>query len=292
MAIPGLQIIGERINPGFRSTRRLFETADLAGIQALALRQAQAGAACLNINTGADALERPDFLAAVIRAVQAVASLPLCFDSPDPRVQDICLRSYDPGRAGGCKPVINSITEARWRLPGAVGACPARVIVMASERLEVGEARQNRSGAEIHATARRCLARLLDEHGLVPDDVIIDVSISALAADTTGMTRAALEAVERIASDPQLAGVHLCGGLSNIAQQLPATTRSGLPLREGLENAFLTQAIPRGLDMIIGTPWRDYRLLPADDPVYAAFSEIVALDGRDALRRLLQLQRS
>ncbi len=134
--------------------------------------------------------------------------------------------------------------------------------------------------------------RLLDEHGLVPDDVIIDVSISALAADTTGMTRAALEAVERIASDPQLAGVHLCGGLSNIAQQLPATTRSGLPLREGLENAFLTQAIPRGLDMIIGTPWRDYRLLPADDPVYAAFSEIVALDGRDALRRLLQLQRS
>ncbi len=327
MAIPGLQIIGERINPGFRSTRRLFETADLAGIQALALRQAQAGAACLNINTGADALERPDFLTAVIRAVQMVASLPLCFDSPDPRVQDICLRSYDPGRAGGCKPVINSITEARWQLPGAAGACPARVIVMASERLEVGAARQNRSGAEIHATARRCLARLLDEHGLVPDDVIIDVSISALAADTTGMTRAALEAVERIASDPQLAGVHLCGGLSNIAQQLPAgelryelvnpetkepiavldlawpeglqpglsqpvTTRSGLPLREGLENAFLTQAIPRGLDMIIGTPWRDYRLLPADDPVYAAFSEIVALDGRDALRRLLQLQRS
>lgn len=292
MAIPGLQIIGERINPGFRSTRRLFETADLAGIQALALRQAQAGAACLNINTGADALERPDFLAAVIRAVQEVVSLPLCFDSPDARVQQVCLCSYDAGKAGGHKPIINSITEARWKLPESSSACPARVIVMASERMESGEARQNRSGAEIHATARRCLARLMDAHGLVPDEVIIDVSIGALAADTTGMTRAALEAVELIGSDPQLAGVHLCGGLSNIAQQLPATTRSGLPLREGLENAFLTQAIPRGLDMIIGTPWRDYHLLPADDPVYAAFSEIVVLDGRDALRRLLQLQRS
>lgn len=43
--IPGLQIIGERINPGFRSTRQLFETADIAGIQALARRQAAAGAA-------------------------------------------------------------------------------------------------------------------------------------------------------------------------------------------------------------------------------------------------------
>jgi len=292
LAIPGLQIIGERINPGFRSTRRLFETGDLAGIQALARRQAQAGATSLNINAGADALARPDFLGAVIRAVQAVVDLPLCLDSPDPRVQEIGLRAYEPGRAGGRKPIINSITEARWVLPGAGGSCPAQVIVMASERMEGGEARQNRTGAEIHATARRCVERLVADHGLVPGEIIVDVSISALAADLTGMTRAAIEGVERIASDPALAGVHLCGGLSNLAQQLPATTRSGLPLREGLENAFLTLAVPRGLDMIIGTPWRDYRLLPADDPLLAALREIIALDGRPALRRLLQLQRS
>ncbi len=289
--IPGLQIIGERINPGFRSTRQLFETADIAGIQALAQRQAAAGAAWLNINTGADALAQPDFLVAVIRAVQAVVDLPLSLDSPDARVQEIGLRAYDAARARGRKPLINSITEARWTLPGG-GACPAGVILMASERMEAGEARQNRSGAEIHATARRCVERLVAEHGLAPGEIIVDVSISALAADLTGLTRATLEGMERIAGDPALAGVHLCGGLSNFAQQLPATTRGGLPLREGLENAFLTLAMPRGLDMIIGTPWRDYRLLPADDPLLAALREIIALDGRPALRRLLQLQRS
>lgn len=31
-----IQIIGERLNPGFKSTRALFETSDIAGIQALA----------------------------------------------------------------------------------------------------------------------------------------------------------------------------------------------------------------------------------------------------------------
>lgn len=292
MAIPGLQIIGERINPGFRSTRRLFEANDIAGLQALARRQQEFGAAALNINAGPDAAGKPDFVVALIRAVQAVVDLPLCFDSPDPRLQAICLGAYDAGKAGGRKPIVNSITESRWRLPESGRPFPARVIVMASERMEAGAACPNRTAADIYATARRCMHRLHDAHGLVPDDVIVDISVSALAADTTGLTAAALDALALIAADADLAGMHLCGGLSNIAQQLPVTTRSGLALRDGLENAFLTLAMARGLDMIIGTPWRDYRRLAADDPVLAAFRDIVALTGRDALRRLLQLQRS
>lgn len=292
MAIPGLQIIGERINPGFRSTSRLFETGDIESIQALALRQAEAGAAYLNINAGSNAADNPDFVTALIRAVQSVVDLPLCFDSPDPRVQETCLRVYDANKAGGRKPIINSITESRWRLPAGAKPFPAKVIVMASERMENDEAFQNKAAAEIHATARRCMLRLNREYDLTTDDVIIDVSVSTLAADTESLTGAVIDSIGRIAGDPDLAGIHLCGGLSNIAQQLPVTTRGGLALRDGIENAFLTLAVPRGLDMIIGTPWRDYRLLPDNDPVLAAFREIISLTGRDALRRLLQLQRS
>ena len=33
-----IRIIGERINPGFKSTKRLFDESDLPGIQALAVR--------------------------------------------------------------------------------------------------------------------------------------------------------------------------------------------------------------------------------------------------------------
>ena len=43
----GIRIIGERINPGFMSTRAMFEDKDLGAIQALALKQVEAGAFAL-----------------------------------------------------------------------------------------------------------------------------------------------------------------------------------------------------------------------------------------------------
>ena len=60
-----ITIIGERINPGFKSTKALFDNSDLPGIQALAVRQAEAGASYLNVNIGARALTDPVFLVEV-----------------------------------------------------------------------------------------------------------------------------------------------------------------------------------------------------------------------------------
>ena len=59
MSIPGLTIIGERINPGFRSTKALFDNEDIGGIQDLAVRQAKAGASYLNVNAGDKAISDP-----------------------------------------------------------------------------------------------------------------------------------------------------------------------------------------------------------------------------------------
>ena len=44
MAIPELTIIGERINPGFKSTKEMFDNSNIDAIQALAVKQAEAGA--------------------------------------------------------------------------------------------------------------------------------------------------------------------------------------------------------------------------------------------------------
>ncbi len=71
----GLTIIGERINPGFKSTRALFDGEDMAGLQALAVKQAEAGAKYLNVNIGARALTDADFMARVIRAIQEVVAI-------------------------------------------------------------------------------------------------------------------------------------------------------------------------------------------------------------------------
>lgn len=286
MAIAGLTIIGERINPGFKSTRALFENQDLAGIQALAHRQVEAGAACLNVNIGNRALDDSAFMAEVIRAIQAVVGVPLSFDFPSPAVQEVCLKTYDPDKAGGAKPIINSISETREEMLDLLAICPARVVLMASERLEDGVGRPNKTAREVADVARRMSRKLAREHAMALEDIFIDVSISTLASDTEGLVRMALDGIGLIGDDPEMAGVHIMGGLSNIGNMLPKKALDGSNLQHKLECVFLTLAVPRGFDVILGTPWKDYALLPEDDFVLGIFREVIARDGLDALRHV------
>ena len=293
MSFQNLSIIGERINPGFKSTRALFETDDIAGIQALAIRQAEAGAACLNVNCGRRSLDDPAFLTEVIQAIQRVTDLPLSFDFPNVSVQETCLAAYDADKARGRKPIVNSIAETRWEMLELARIRPFRAILMASERLQDGRGRPNKTSDEIVATARRMVGNVLDSgHGFTPDDLIIDISVSALAADTEGLTRMTIEAIRAIGQDADLNGVHMMGGLSNIGQQMPAKAADGSDLKLQLENAFLTIACPLGFDYLLGTPWKDYRALPETNPVLTTFREILDLSGMDALRAVRRLYRA
>ncbi len=287
-----LQVIGERINPGFKSTRLLFENSDFAGIQALAVRQAEAGATYLNVNIGARAFTDPGFMSEVIRAIQAVVTLPLSFDYPSRQVQELCLSCYDRERAGGRLPIVNSITEHRWDLMDLHGQHRFKVIVMASERVVDGVAAANKTAADIAGTARRAALRLRAEHGMPMDDIFVDLSVSAVVADTEGLNRATLEAVRLIGSDPDLAGIHMMGGVSNIGQQLPARAADGSDLKHGLENAFLTLAVPHGFDTVLGTPWRGYAPLPDGHFVLEAYRRFLGQSGSDALRAVRRFYRA
>ena len=287
-----ITIIGERINPGFKSTKALFDNSDLPGIQALAVKQAEAGASCLNVNIGARALTDPVFLAEAIQAIQAVVTLPLSFDVPSVQTHELCLQTYDPARAGGALPIINSITEHRWDAMSLYRQRPFRVIVMASERVEDGVARNNKSAAEIAGTAKRAALRLQHDHGMALDDIIIDLSVSAIIADTEGLNRATLEAVKLIGGDPQLKGLHMMGGLSNIGQQLPPKAADGSDLKHQLENAFLTLAVPYGFDTVLGTPWRGYAPLPEDNYVLKAYQNFLEQTGSNALRAVRKLYKA
>ncbi len=279
-----LRIIGERINPGFKSTRALFETEDIAGIQALAVKQAAAEAAYLNVNIGARAMTDPDFMARIIDAIQAVVTTPLSFDFPSRKVQEICLAAYRPERAGGALPIVNSITEHRWDLMELYGKYRFKVILMASERMEDGVARGNKTAEQIHGTARRAALRLKSEYGLALEDIFIDMSVSAIIADTEGLNRATVDAIRMIGADPDLKGVHMMGGLSNIGQQLPPKAADGSDLKHCLENAFLTLAVPHGFDTVLGTPWRGYAPLPEENHVMQAYRNFLEQSGSNALR--------
>jgi 5-methyltetrahydrofolate--homocysteine methyltransferase len=280
-----IKIIAERINPGFKSVKIFFDNEDIADLQELAVKQAQAGAWYQDVNIGPRALNDSAFMAEVIRAIQSVVTTPLAFDFPSAQVQEVCLKSYDRARAGGQMPMINSITEHRWDLMDLHKHFgPFKVITMTSERVEDGVAQGNKTADEIYRTAKRCALRLRNEYGMAMDDILIDVSVSAVIADTTGLNRATLDAIKLIGNDPDLSGTHMTGGLTNIAQQMPKKSADGSDLKYSLESAFLTLAVPNGLDTILTTPWKHHRPLPEDNYVLKTYKNFLEQTGSNALR--------
>lgn len=282
-----ISVIGDRINPGFKATRVLVETSDLAGLQALAVKQVEAGAVALDFTVGPRGRTDTAFLVDAIRAVQDAVEVPLCFDYPDPAVQRVCLEAYDPRRT----PIVNSLAETRWEMTELLKIRPFTVLLMASERLEDGVGRPNKSSAEIAGTAKRAALRLAREHGVALSDIIVDVTVSALVVDTAGQNRAALEAIRAIGADPELKDIHISGGMTNIAQQLPAKAADGSDLKRQLERAFVTVAMPLGLDTILATPWHEFTPLPEDNFVLQIFRQILTLSGTDVLRQVRKLYR-
>ena len=290
MPIPGLSIIGERINPGFRSTKALFDNEDIKGIQDLAVRQAKAGATYLNVNAGDKAISDPRFMVEIVRAIQQVVNLPLSLDCPDFAVQEAALEAYDQDKSGGRKPLVNSISESRWELAELLKIRPCKAILMSSEQVRDGKMVHNRTGAEVHEVARRMAERLKDGgYGVANDDLFVDVSICTLAADTEGLIKMALEGIRAVRDDPALAGIHIMGGLSNLPQHLPDKAADGSDLKFQLECAFLTVAMPVGFDTVLGTPWREYGLLPEDNFVLREFRRIIELRESDALMAIVDL---
>lgn len=101
------------------------------------------------------------------------------------------------------------------------------------------------------------------------------------------MTRTTLESIERIHNDPSLAEAHISVGLSNFTMMLPPKRRDGSPVKSALESAFLTKAVPLGLDTIIGSVKRRYKLLPPNRPAMECLEDVLRLSGVDAVKRIV-----
>ena len=289
MSIPGVSIVGDRINPGFKATKALVEAEDIPGLQALAIRQVQAGAWCLDVTIGPRGYKDFKFLTEVIKALQNAVDVPLCFDYPSAEVQEVCLKAYDPAKAKGRKPLVNSLAETRLEMLELVKIRPFQAILMASERLEDGAPKSNKLTSEVVGVARRLKDKLTKHCGFSPQDLFVDVTIHSLVSDLEGLTRMALDAIRSIRQDPELQGVHIIGGLTNIGNMLPPLKFDGVPLKQLMEDAFLTLAVPLGFDTIMGTPWNDFRTLPDDHVVLQTMKDFTQLTGLPAMRRLRQL---
>lgn len=288
MAIPGLTIIGETINDSVPSTKVLFDENNIDGILELARMQDEKGAAYIDVNIG---LRPPEFMADLVRRVQQVTAKPLSIDTPDPAIAEAGLRAYDPQRAAGRKPILNSISPLRAQMFDLAGIQPFMPILLVSERVVGGRSQACRTAEETYATAREMVARAR-ECGMTNADCIIDPGIAPIGSDAEGNLKRLLKAMAFIHADPELAGVHASVGLSNFTVMLPSKRACGEPVKGPLENAFLTKAVPLGLDMIIGSVKRKYELLPPENPAMACIEEALILDGYDPILRVREFYTS
>lgn len=286
MSIEGLNIIGESINASIPSTEKRFEEGDIEGIRALAQMQAERGADYIDVNVGR---RPPEFMAEMVQMVQSAIDKPLSVDTPDPTTAEAGLKAYDPIRAGGAKPVLNSVSPLRLEMLDLYERQPFMPILMVSERIVDGRSVPNTAAEDIHATAKAMIAAVRDSgHGITNEECIFDPGIPSLGADMDGATNALLDALALMQADPDLAGCHVVVGLSNLTNMLPAKCSDGSPVRSPLESAFLTKAMPLGLDFVIGSVKRKYRILAEDHPALVCLEEVLELKGPDRLQRLIQ----
>jgi len=282
MAIAGLTIIGESINDSVPSTKKLFDAGDLEGILELARSQDAGGAGYIDVNVG---LRPPQFMADMVRKVQGVTAKPLAIDTPDTEIARAGLEAYDPARAGGRSPILNSITALREQMFALAEVRAMRPILLVSEHVVDGRSRPCRTPQETHAAARYLVAKAA-EHGIRCEDCIVDPGIAPIGSDVEGNLKRLLAAMALIHADPDLRGVHMSVGLSNFTVMLPPKRADGSPVKGPLEAAFLTKAMPLGLDMVIGSVKRKYELLPPDHPAMQCVEDCLKLEGFEPIMRV------
>ena len=284
MAIEKLAIIGETINDSVPSTKKLFAANDIEGLENLAKLQDERGAAYIDVNVG----ERsPEFMAEMVKRVQAVTTKPLSIDSPDPEIAKAGLYAYDPQRANGELPILNSISPLRPEMFDLYTIQAFKPILLISERQEGGTSMPCRTAEETYQAAREML-RMAREcgDGISNDDLIFDPGIAPVGADSEDNLKRLIDAMGMMHDDAEFAGVHMSVGLSNFTVMLPAKRADGTPVKSALESAFLTRAMPRGLDMVIGSVKRNYQLLEPGHPALECVDDVLRLGGFESIMRV------
>ena len=267
-----IRVIGELINNAYARARRAWEARDLAGYQALAKLQSDAGAEIVNLNV--DGTQRVsvrmeemlEFLPKVIPAIQAATDVPLSFDNPAIAYHRVALRAFDRSRCRG-KPLFNSLAASRQNLDGMIEIIrehDMRCIVMASECFKPdGSSAQSLDPQQSYETVKRFADLLVTKANRTLDDIIVDPGLAPVGADTYGLVNIGLDTMRLCSADPHLRGLHFSVGLSNFAWGTPKAAK---PL---LERAYLTLGARVGLDFALANVEANSVPLPDDDPLVA-----------------------
>lgn len=225
-------IISERINGQFSAVGKAIDSRDTKFIQEIAVRQAEAGAHMLDINTGPGRDDAPACMEWLVKTVQEAVDIPLCLDSPGPKTMEAGLKVCNR------RALINSTTAEQKKMerffPLARDYDADIVCLTISER-----------GIPNDPESRTELAMLMMttamEYEIMPDRIYLDpVILPVGAAQDQG--KVVLESIRqfRMLDDPSPKTVVGLSNVSNMTKERSLLNRTYLAMLMG---AGLTAAI-------------------------------------------------
>ena len=247
-------VIGERINPtGRKKLAAELELGDFTTVERDALEQVACGAMVLDVNSGAVFTNRmaldpryadnnfvePPLMRELILRIQAVVDVPLCIDSSVPGALEEGLRACE-GR-----PLLNSVTGEEERLElvlPLVKKYNVPVVAISNDDTGISQDPDVR-----FAVAKKIVERAAD-YGIPAHDIVVDPLVMPVGAMATA-GRQVFALVQRLRTE---LGVNTTCGASNIS--------FGLPLRHGINAAFLPMAIGAGMTSAIMNPVRQVEM--------------------------------
>ena len=219
-------VIGERINPtGRKGFQAQLQAGDLSQLEIDIAEQVAGGAHVLDVNVGDPLADEVGLMQRAIKMAQDLTDLPLCIDSSIIEALDAGLSAYE-GKA-----LVNSVTGEDSRLEAIlplVAKHGAAVIGLANDD-EIPMDAQRR------LEVARKIVSAAGDHGIPPEDVVIDPLAMPIGAEPRAVTLF-IETVQLIRDE---LGVNMTCGASNTSfgHARPARPGGRLPGHRGQPRA-------------------------------------------------------
>lgn len=227
-------IIGERINGTRKKVGAAIKDRDADHIKSEASRQADAGAAWLDVNAGTVAQDEVDDIRWLVETIRSVTDKPLCIDSPNPEALRAGLE------IAGANAMVNSITGEKKRLgeiAPLVKEFNANVICLLMDDSGLI------SGVEERVKLAGDILSKLESDGIGREKVYFDPTVKPVSTEPDqGVS--GIRVIAEISS--RFPEANTTCGLSNIS--------FGLPNRHTLNATYLAQMMASGLDSAIIDP--------------------------------------
>lgn len=276
---PAPFLIGERLNSqGSAKFKKLLLAEDYEGTVAIARSQIENGAHGLDVCVAlTERSDEKEMMRKVLKKVSAAVKAPFIIDTTELDVMEEALKTV-PGKCLINSTNLESGRDKSDKVFGLAKKFNAAVIVLTID--EKGMAKTAERKLEV---ARRIYSMAVEDHGLKPGDLVIDMLTFTLATGDADLANSAAETLRGISLiKEQLPGVLTSLGVSNVSFGLSPASRGVL------NSVMLHHAVKAGLDMAIVNPAQIIPYADIPEAEIKLCEDLIYARADDALPKLIE----